>query len=64
MSKFLKIKDCGYMQKDPDSGAIVLSENKSLEDIKLDNVMKRLGIVEKQNAYIIELLEKLTGQNT
>lgn len=51
------------MQKDPDSGAIILSENKSLEDIKLDNVMKRLGIIEKQNAYIIELLDKLTDKN-
>ena len=50
------------MEKDPVSGAIVLSENKRLEDIKLDNLMKRLGTVEKQNARIIELLEQLNDK--
>lgn len=57
----IKFKNCDYMEKDPVSGAIVLSENKRLEDIKLDNLMKRLGIVEKQNEQIIELLQKLTN---
>ena len=60
MSKFLKIKDCKYLEKDPSSGAVLLSENQDVADIKLTNLMKRLGEVERQNKRIISLLEALS----
>lgn len=60
MSKFLKIKDCSYLEKDPETGAVILSENQSVADIKLNNLMKRLGEVERQNKRIISLLEALS----
>lgn len=55
----VKIRGCDYLEKDPISGAVLLSENQGVADIKLNNLMKRLGKVEQQNTRIILTLEKI-----
>lgn len=58
----LKIQGFNNLEKDPSNGAILLNSNQNVECIKLDNLMRKLKIVENQNKQILELLEQLSSK--
>lgn len=55
----LKIQGHDNLEKDPVSGAILLSPQNNITDIKLSNLMKKVKILEKQNEEILKLLQDL-----
>lgn len=59
----LKVKGFDNLEKDPVSGAILLSKTGSITDIKLDNLMRKLKKVEKQNEEILSLLRSINNND-
>lgn len=57
-----KIQGFNYLEKDPSNGAIILEPQSSVEMIKLDNLTRRLKIVESQTTEILQLLRKLVSE--
>lgn len=58
----LKIKGFDNLEKDPDSGAILLNQQNDITTIKLDNLMRKIKVLEKQNNEILELLKGLCSK--
>lgn len=58
----LKIKGFDNLEKDPDSGAILLNQQNDITTIKLDNLMRKMKLLEKQNNEILELLKGLCNK--
>lgn len=58
----LKIKGFDNLEKDPDSGAILLNQQNDITTIKLDNLMRKMKVLEKQNNEILELLKGLCSK--
>lgn len=59
----LKVKGFDNLEKDPESGAILLAPSGSIVDIKLDNLMRKLKKVEKQNEEILTLLRSINNND-
>ena len=59
MNNNLKVKGFDNLEKDPVSGAVIFNPASSTTDIKLDNLMRKLKSVEKQNTEILEYLKDL-----
>lgn len=59
----LKIKGFDNLEKDPESGAILLNQQNDITTIKLDNLMRKVKLIEKQNSEIIEMLKALCNKN-
>lgn len=54
----LKIKDFDNLEKDPNSGAILISSgNNSALEIRVSNLMRKVKHIEAQNEEIIQLLK-------
>ena len=54
----LKIKGYDNLEKDPNTGAILLAPSNDVIDIKLDNLSRKIKILQKQNEEIITLLKE------
>lgn len=58
----LKIKGFDNLEKDPENGAILLNQQNDITTIKLDNLMRKMKVLEKQNTEIMELLKQFCGK--
>jgi len=55
----LKVKGFDNLEKDPNSGAILLTPSNSISDIMMKNLMKKMKLLQKQNEEILSLLHSL-----
>lgn len=58
----LKIKGHENLEKDPNSGAILLAPSNNVVDIKLDNLFRKMKKLEKQNEEILQILKDLINK--
>lgn len=54
----MKIKGYNNLEKDPNSGAILLAPSNDIVDIKIDNLTKKIKVLQKQNEEILALLKE------
>ena len=57
----LKVKGFDDLEKDPTSGAILLTPKVSPVGIKVDAILRKIKSLEKQNEEILQLLKQLTS---
>lgn len=55
----IRIKDHADLEKDPNSGAVILRNTHTLTDLKIENVNRRVKIIEQQNKEILQLLHEI-----
>lgn len=54
----MKIKGYNNLEKDPNTGAILLTPSNDIVDIKIDNLTKKIKVLQKQNEEILALLKE------
>lgn len=57
-----KIKDFDNLEKDPSSGAIILTASSKKSDIQLDYLVKKFSALYKQNEEILALLKDIAAK--
>lgn len=55
----LKVKGFDNLEKDPNTGAILLAPSNNIVDIKLDNLSRKVKVLQKQNEEILTLLREI-----
>ena len=55
----LKIRGFDNLEKDPESGAILLTPSNTASDIMMANLMKKMKLLQKQNEEILSVLHSL-----
>ena len=58
----LKVQGYDNLEKDPNSGAILLAPSNSAADIKMDNLMRKMKSLQKQNEEILQILKDLQSK--
>ena len=59
----LKVQGYDNLEKDPNSGAIVLApSSNSITDIRINNLMKKVKKIEAQNEEILQLLRDISNK--
>ena len=60
----LKIKGFDNLEKDPVSGAVLLTPSNTATDVKLDYLVRKIKSLEKQNEDILQLLKDILNKFT
>lgn len=55
-----KIKGFDNLEKDPTSGAIILTPSTSKADIQVDYLVKKIAVLCEQNKQILAAIKELT----
>ena len=60
----LKIKGFDNLEKDPVSGAVLLTPSNTASDVKLDYLVRKIKSIEKQNEDILQMLKDILNKFT
>lgn len=59
----LQVKNFENLEKDPVSGAVLLKNSHTIIDIKVENLLRKVKVLEKQNEEILQLLKTIVDKN-
>lgn len=54
-----KVQDFDYLEKDPETGAVLLAASNKKSDIQIDYLVKKVGELSRQNKQILALLAEI-----
>ena len=57
----MKIKGYNNLEKDENSGAVILAPEFTKRDLQIDMLIRKVNILTEQNKKILEILEQLTS---